>query len=109
MAKLVRALSHALEGCGFDPWAAGSIPSLGTHKRQLIDVSLSHRCFSLSLFLSLSSLKISLDEDYKNYRSNNIRKLGSWRPMKKADVCCTTWFSKSTSDQEEKSPTWLYM
>ena len=41
MAKLVRALSRALEGCGFDPWAAGSIPSLGTHKRQLIDVSLS--------------------------------------------------------------------
>ena len=36
-------------------WAVGSIPSRAVYGKQLINVSLSHRCFSLYLFLSLSN------------------------------------------------------
>ena len=35
-------------------WVRSSVPDQGTCKRQLIDISLSHRCFSLSPSLSLS-------------------------------------------------------
>ena len=35
--------------------AAGSIPGRNTYEKQQIDVSLSHRCFSLSLSLFLPS------------------------------------------------------
>ena len=37
----------------------GLIPGCGAYRRQPIDVSLSHRCFSLSPFLSLKSINIS--------------------------------------------------
>ena len=45
--------------------AAGSVPGWGMHGRQLINVSLSHQCFSLflSLPLFLKSVSMSSDED----------------------------------------------
>ena len=44
---------------------AGSIPSRGTYRRQVIDVSLSHRCLSLSLSLPLKSMNIFSGEEKK--------------------------------------------
>ena len=42
----------------------GSIPSRGMYRRQLINVSLSHQCFSLPLPLSLKTINVSLGEDF---------------------------------------------
>ena len=44
---------------GQGTWVVGSLPSLGAYGRQLGDVSLSHRGFSLSLFPFLSLSKIN--------------------------------------------------
>ena len=62
MAQLVGALACT-------PWVVGSIPGQSMYERELINDSLSHRCFSLSLSLSLSlskSINISSGEDEKN-------------------------------------------
>ena len=50
VALLVGASSHTPKGCRFDP-------GRGAHGRHPVNVSLSHRCFSLSVspFLSLSN------------------------------------------------------
>ena len=60
VAQLVGALSYTQKGWGFD-FPSGHMPGLqvrshggGTWRRQLIDVSLSHRCFYLCLTLPLS-------------------------------------------------------
>ena len=42
---------------GTHAWIAGSVPGQGAYRRQLLHVSLSHRCFSTSLS---SSLPLSL-------------------------------------------------
>ena len=44
-----------------------------------MDVSLSHQCFSLSLFLSLKAMNISLGEDFKKRKKEKKRKK-KWRP-----------------------------
>ena len=65
---MVGALSHTPKGCQFNS-RSGCLPrfSQGAHRRQPIDVSLSHRCFSLSFsfLLSLTSIEISSSEDKK--------------------------------------------
>ena len=57
-----KAKGHSLIQFSVHAWAAGSVLGLGVSKRQLVDVSLSHQCFSpsLSLFLHLS-LKTNLN------------------------------------------------
>ena len=47
------------QSCGFGPW-------LGCIWRQLTDVSLSHRCFSISFPLPLKSMNVSLGADLKS-------------------------------------------
>ena len=68
------ALSYGPKGCGFDS-RSGHTPGLqiqfqlGAYEKQLISVSLSHRCFcpslSPSLPLSLKSITMYLGEDKK--------------------------------------------
>ena len=65
-------------GCGFDPQSP--VPSPGVYWRQPIDVSLSHRCFFLSLTLCLSkSINISKHEEKKEWEkiiANYISDMG---------------------------------
>ena len=77
VAQLVGALSHTPKGCRFDPWS-GHIPKLWLWSSvgvQLIDVSLSHRCFSPSGSPPPYSLSKSMN-----------RSLGE--DLNKRNVCC---------------------
>ena len=65
-----RALARWLSWLGRHPVhqkVAGLIPSRGVYGKQSIEVSLSHQCFSFSLsfFLSLKSINISLGKDLR--------------------------------------------
>ena len=51
---------------------AGLIPSRGTYGKQSIDVSLSHQCFSLSLFLFLKPINVFSGEDWKKRDKPNL-------------------------------------
>ena len=55
----------------------GSVPGQGTYERHLIDASLSHRCFSPSLPLSLKSIRMSLGEGERENSESN-RKIESY-------------------------------
>ena len=79
VAQLVGVPSHAPKGFGFDPWSLGQ----GVNGRQLINVSLSQRCFSLSLPLptSLKSIIISLGRGLDSNNINNTK--NRWRKIVK--------------------------
>ena len=62
VAHLAGALSCVRHPGRARAWAAGSVPSWDVCERQLIHVSLSHRCFSPSLPLSLKSVSMSSGE-----------------------------------------------
>ena len=53
-------------------WVAGSVPNPGAYKRQIVDVSLLHQCFSLSPFLS-PSLPLYLKNKFKNLKREKIK------------------------------------
>ena len=65
LAQLVGASFRTTKVCRFDiqsghtPRLWVSVPSWGTNEKQLIDVPLSHPCFSLSLSLSPCPLSLS--------------------------------------------------
>ena len=69
-------------------WVTGSVPGPGACKRQLIDVSLSHRCFSPFLSPSLPpSLKINkILKKIKN-SDNNQMLMRMWRNLI-LYICC---------------------
>ena len=57
----------------------GSIPSLGVDRKPPADVSLSHYFFSLSLPLSLKSMKkMSAGKDLKKGRRRRASKMSGW-------------------------------
>ena len=56
-------------------WVAGLIPSEGTYKRQQIDVSLSHRCFSPSFSLPFPLSKNKLKKYFLKIVNKTERKL----------------------------------
>ena len=62
--------------------SAGLVPGQGTYERQLIDVSLSHRCFPLSLPFPLSKID-------KRVRRCEGRKEGRKESTVDIDLCST--------------------
>ena len=74
---MVRASPHKPKGLRFNSWSRHMCrlwvwSLVGACETKLIYVSLSHRCFSLSLLLSLKSISISLGEDIKKMKKREL-------------------------------------